>query len=83
VADDRLVRDLMWAVHEIGKPKEKRGWAGAGEIMPHLDLDPQNLTNEDDDLYMSVAQRCEELGYIEKKADISGGEDYRERQTVC
>jgi hypothetical protein len=43
--------------------------AGAGEIMPHLSLDPQNLTNEDDDLYMSVAQRCEELGYIEKKAD--------------
>jgi hypothetical protein len=70
VADDRLVRDFMWAVHEIGKPKEKRGWAGAGEIMPHLGLDHQNLTNEDDDLYMSVAQRCEELGYIEKKADM-------------
>jgi hypothetical protein len=37
--------------------KEKRGWAGAGEIMPHLGLDPQNLTNEDDDLYSSLARQ--------------------------
>ena len=70
MTNERHVRDFMWAVYEIGK--KKRGWAGAGEIMPHLGLDPQNLTNEADDFYMSVAQRCEERCYIdkEKNADM-------------
>lgn len=65
--DDQLMDVFMLAVYEIGK--QNRGRAVAGQIMPHLGLDPNNLTNADDSLYMRVARRCEEWGFIEKEAD--------------
>jgi Mn-dependent DtxR family transcriptional regulator len=67
MTDDQLVRDFMRAVYEIGE--QYRGRVGADQIMPHLDLDPKNLTTEDDHLYTSVAWRCEKWGYIESIAD--------------
>jgi hypothetical protein len=68
MTDDHLVDRFMRAVYEEGE--QTRGWADAAQIMPHLGLDPQDLPTEDDHLYMSVAQHCEERGYIEKRADM-------------
>jgi DNA-binding MarR family transcriptional regulator len=84
VTDDQRMYDFVKAVYETGKPS--RGRVAAGQIMPHLDLDPQNLTDEDERLYMRVAQRCAEAGYIYKRADryqvveiTESGKQYVER----
>ena len=61
--DAQLIDDFMRAVYETGD--QYSGRASADQIMLRLGLE----TTKDYDLYTSVAKSCEELGYIEKRAD--------------
>ena len=70
---EQLVPDFMQAVHRIGQ--HTGGRAHVGEIMARLGLNVSSAvairmpTTENDRLYMNLARYCEEMHYIESKAD--------------